>query len=83
MTIDLKPEQERILREALRQGRFQSVEEALDRAIHSLAPEATPAKRAKRPPGRKSLAQLFAESPLRGMDLRTDRAKDTGRPLEL
>jgi Arc/MetJ-type ribon-helix-helix transcriptional regulator len=29
MTIELKPEQERILEEALRQGRFQSVEEAV------------------------------------------------------
>lgn len=38
MTIELKPEQERILKEALRQGRFQSVEQALDEALHSIAP---------------------------------------------
>lgn len=36
MTIELKPEQERILQEALRQGRFQSVERALDEALHSI-----------------------------------------------
>ena len=40
MTIELNPEQEHILQEALRQGRFQSVEQALDQAIHSLAPSA-------------------------------------------
>jgi len=38
MTIQLKPEQERILQEALRQGRFQSVEQALDEALHSIVP---------------------------------------------
>ena len=38
MTIELKPEQERILREALREGRFQSVEQALDEALHSIVP---------------------------------------------
>jgi len=36
MTIELKPEQERIPRDALRQGRFQTVEEALDEALHSI-----------------------------------------------
>jgi hypothetical protein len=38
MTIELKPEQERILQEAIRKGRFQSVEQALDQALHSIVP---------------------------------------------
>jgi hypothetical protein len=38
MTIELKPEQERILQEALRQGRFKSVEKALDQALDSIFP---------------------------------------------
>ena len=38
MTIELKPEQERILQEALRKGRFQSIEQALDEALHSIVP---------------------------------------------
>jgi hypothetical protein len=33
--------------------------------------------------GRKSLAQLFAESPLKGLDLKFERNQDTGRPLSL
>ena len=37
MTIQLTPAQERVLREALREGRFGSVEEALDTALQSLA----------------------------------------------
>ena len=39
--------------------------------------------RKKRPPRRKSLAQLFAESPLKGLDLKFERDSDTGRPLQL
>lgn len=35
---------------------------------------------AGRPPGRKSLAQLFAESPFKGLDLNFERDPDTGRP---
>jgi hypothetical protein len=37
----------------------------------------------KRPSGKKSLAQLFAESPLKGLDLDFSRSRDTGRPIEL
>jgi hypothetical protein len=37
----------------------------------------------KRPSGKKSLAQLFAESPLKGLDLDFSRSPDTGRPVEL
>lgn len=33
--------------------------------------------------GRKSLAQLFAESPLKGLDLKFERDPDTGRPVKL
>jgi len=56
MTIELTPKQERILRDALRQGRFRSVDEALDEALRSLAtltsataiPALTPAEAAAR-----------------------------------
>jgi len=37
----------------------------------------------KRPSGKKSLAQLFAESPLKGLDLDFSRSQDAGRPVEL
>lgn len=37
----------------------------------------------RRPAPRKSLAQVFAESPLKGLDLRFERDPDTGRPVEL
>jgi hypothetical protein len=37
----------------------------------------------KRPHGRKSLAQLFAESPLKGLSLKFERDEDTGRSIAL
>ena len=81
MTIELKPEQELILREALRQGRFHSVEEALDQAIRSITPPTELPARVKRQPGKKSLVEVFA--PLRGLDLDFSRNESTGRPVDL
>lgn len=37
----------------------------------------------KRLSSRKSLAQLFAESPLKGLDLKFERDSDPGRPIKL
>jgi hypothetical protein len=80
MTIELKPEQERILQEALRHGRFHSVEEALDQAIQMIAPPKESPKHGKRQPGQKSLAQLFAESPFKGLAMDFERFPDTMPP---
>jgi Arc/MetJ-type ribon-helix-helix transcriptional regulator len=67
MTIELKPEQERIIEAAVSAGRFHSVEEALDRAIQSIAPPLEATRGGKRQPVKPSLVELFA--PLREMDL--------------
>lgn len=37
----------------------------------------------RRPAGRKSLAQLFAESPFAGLDMDFERDPDVGRDIEL
>ena len=41
MTIDLKPAHKQIIGDALRRGRFRSIDEALDQALQSVAPAAT------------------------------------------
>jgi Arc/MetJ-type ribon-helix-helix transcriptional regulator len=65
MTIEIQqPELEALIQQRMASGRFGSVEEVLMAAL-KLAPE--PEER--RPAGRKSLAQLFAESPFRGMNM--------------
>jgi hypothetical protein len=75
MKLDLKPEIEAgLLVQA--QARGLSLEAYLDQVLQSAAVP-------KRPAGRKSLSQLFAESPFKGLDLKFERDPDTGRPIEL
>jgi Arc/MetJ-type ribon-helix-helix transcriptional regulator len=45
MTIELTPKQEQLLQDAMRQGRFRSVDDALDEALRSIAPATDPAGR--------------------------------------
>ena len=80
MTIELKPEQERILQEALRQGRFQSVEQALDEALQSIIPSKAVGKPEA---SKKSLLQFFRESPFVGLEMKFERSPNTGRKIEL
>jgi hypothetical protein len=83
MTIELKPDQERIIEAAMTAGRFRSIEEAIDQALQSItAPTGAP-KLGTRQPGKPSLVELFAQSPLKGLDLVVERSKDEGRPLDL
>jgi hypothetical protein len=83
VTIQInKPELEALIQHRLRAGKFHNVEDMLLDALGG--DEAPVGKRiSKRPAGRKSLAQLFAESPLKGLDLKFERDPDTGRSVEL
>ena len=60
-----------------------AVEEALDRAIDSIASAPLPRLTGTRQPGQKSLAQLFAESPFKGLGIDFERFPDTWPPDEL
>jgi len=78
MTIQLTPEDEKLIQERLRTGAFQSVEEVIHRALVSLpVPEAPP----KEP--RKNLADFLMESPFAGAELDLERRKQYVRPIEL
>lgn len=78
MTIELKPEQARILEEALRQGRFHSVEEALDSAFQALAPgkdsEPGKARPALSPSERAAAFRAWAENHPRNTPVLSDKA---------
>ena len=87
MTIEPKPDQEKIIREQLASGRYRSVDEVLDTALSNLphgedSGVQSQAARRQRLPGPKSLAQLFAESPFKGLNLDFERDPDTGRSIE-
>ena len=79
MTINLKPEQEQIIREEIETGRFQSADEVIDHALAALKE-----KERKRLPGpKKNLAQFLLESPFAGAELNLERQKDCPRPIKL
>jgi hypothetical protein len=83
MTIEInKPELEALIRSRQQSG--QSVEDVLWQALTSAATkeEPAPAKGAV-PEARKSLAQLFTESPFKGLDMDFERFPDILPPVEL
>ena len=80
MTINLKPEQERIIRAQIDSGHFRSPDEVLDHALAAL--QEKECKREARAP-RKNLAQFLMESPFAGAELNLERQEDYGRPIEL
>ncbi len=85
MTIEIhRPELEALIQERMASGVFQSVEDALIQALRSSLPGAEgPVPNRRRPEGRKSLAQLFADSPFKGLDIDFERDPDYGRDVEL
>ncbi len=80
MTINLKPEQERIIRAEIESGHFGSPDEVLDHALAALQEKE---RKAKSGPPRKNLAQFLMDSPFAGAELNLERQKDYGRPIEL
>lgn len=83
MNIEInKPELEALIRSRVERG--QSVEDVLWQALTSAATEekAAPVK-GPCPAAKKSLAQLFAESPFKGLDMNFERFPDILPPVEL
>jgi hypothetical protein len=78
------PELKALIAERLESGGSQMIEEILLRAL-SAAPAQSRAdvKASHRQTGKKSLPELFAGSPFRGIDLDIQRDSDTGRELQL
>ena len=82
MTIELKPEQERIIHEEIRNGHFRNADEVLDHALAALLEKNSSLKSEPKKP-RKNFAQFLMESPLAGSGLDLERDKDQGRDIEL
>lgn len=82
MTIELKPEQERIIEEEIRCGHFRNAEEVLDHALAALR-EKNSLPKSQSHKSRKNLAQFLMESPLAGSGLDLERDRDLGRDVEL
>ena len=89
LTVELKPEVERVLAgQAAARGMdvlayAATLLEQAAQAAESKSQDRSTRPERQRPPGRKSLAELFAESPLKGLDLDFGRNRSTGRPVDL
>jgi Arc/MetJ-type ribon-helix-helix transcriptional regulator len=81
VTVRLKPETERLVQEEIRRGHFQSVDEVIVQGVYAWrekhrveqSGEAAPSPR---PEGKKSLVQLFADSPFKGLSMNFERFPD-------
>jgi Arc/MetJ-type ribon-helix-helix transcriptional regulator len=82
VTIELKPETERLVREEIRRGHFHSVDEVIEQAVYALREKSKVAPIPSRQP-RKNLADFLQESPFAGSELDLERQQDYGRPVEL
>ena len=89
MTVQLKPETERLVQEEIRSGHFHSVDELIVQGVnawrekHRVSEVGEKPGKHRRPEGKKSLAQLFAESPFRGLSMNFERFSDTLPPADL
>jgi len=84
LTIQLKPEQERIIQEEIRSGHFRSPDEVLDHALAALREKSNVAHTTVAPPRpRKKLYDLLTQPPFAGSELNLERQKDDPRPVDL
>jgi hypothetical protein len=79
MTVELKPETERLVQEEMQAGRVNSVDELIVRGVQVLRAELA----ADAPRPRKSLYELLSQPPFAGSDLVIEREKDYPRPVSL
>jgi hypothetical protein len=73
MTINITPEDEKIIQENLRTGVFRTVEEVIHRALVSLpTPETSPQPTMPR----RNLVDVLSEPPFAGSELNLERIRD-------
>jgi Arc/MetJ-type ribon-helix-helix transcriptional regulator len=86
MTVEIKPETERLVREEIQRGHVHSVDELIQFAVQALRQkhpvESSPANAPPRKP-RKNLYELLSQPPFAGSELDLERQKDYPRDLDL
>jgi hypothetical protein len=80
MTIQLTPEDEKLIQKRLRTGVFHNVAEVIHHALVSSPVPEIPSG-ARKP--RKNLADVLSEPPFAGSELNLERIRDYPRPLDL
>lgn len=84
MTVDLKPETERLVKEEIRRGRFHSVDELIKQGVYALREKSNVTQAAVVPPRpRRTLYDLLTQPPFAGSQLNLERLKDCPGPVDL
>ena len=79
MVLDLKPETELLVRNAIRKGYFSSIDELIQRALAFVGESETEESTNPRP----NFSRFMMESPLRGSGLVLSREKNYPRAIDL
>ena len=81
MSIEIKPETERLVQEEIQKGHFHSVDEIIIEGVQARQQKqlAKPA----RANDRTTLSEFLLNSPLAGSELNIERDKDPGRTVQL
>ncbi len=83
MTVELKPETERLVHEEIRSGHVHSVDELIVHGVHALREKSKLAKAISQRKSRKPLYDLLTQPPFAGSELNLERQKDYPRPVDL
>ena len=83
MTVELKPETDRLVQEEIRSGHFHSVDELITEGVYAWREKHQVEPRQANEKPLKNLAQVLLDSPFAGSDLDLAREKDYGRPVDL
>ena len=81
MTVELKPETERLVQEEIKSGHIHSVDELIVYGVRALREKHQAEPSALKP--RKKLYDLLTQPPFAGSELTIERQKDYPRPIEL
>jgi hypothetical protein len=85
MTIRIKPETERLVKEEMQSGHFRSIDEIIVEGVQARREkERMPVPAAVDPKTlKKNLVELFAESPFKGLEMKFERFPDILPPVDL
>ena len=83
MTVELKPETERLVQEEIRLGRFHSVDEIIVQGVYALREKSNAEQDTAPSTLRKKLYDLLTHPPFAGSELNLERQKDYPEPVDL
>jgi Arc/MetJ-type ribon-helix-helix transcriptional regulator len=84
MTVELKPETEKLVQEEIRRGHFHSVDEVIVQGVYALREKSRMARATVDPQKpRKKLYDLLTQPPFAGSELNLERQKDYPKHVDL